>query len=176
MSLSEQGRHRPDDPQRIHTPFRLRERAAKPGQTNSLGARSSEPIGSSPIASPAPKVISELARRTRDLDRRTALLSVAARVAAVVGVAAVVVLLFVITKPASLQSVASSNSAEIAGSTSTAPPRSDVSLEGSKPALAEFQGFLASPPSQPAAPPQTQQVLRQFLQWRNKVDTTETSQ
>jgi hypothetical protein len=120
--------------------------------------------------------MSEPARNTRDLDRRTALLSVASRVAGVVGVATVVVLLFVITRPATLQSVASSNSAEIAGSTSAAPPWSDVSFVGSKPALAEFREFLASPPSQPAAHPQTQQGLRQFLQWRNKVDTTETSQ
>jgi hypothetical protein len=141
----------------------------------SQGARS-EPIGSSRIAPPRPQVMSEPARNTRDLDRRTALLSVASRVAGVVGVATVVVLLFVITKPATLQSVASSNSAEIAGSTSAAPPWSDVSFVGSKPALAEFREFLASPPSQPAAHPQTQQGLRQFLQWRNKVDTTETSQ
>jgi hypothetical protein len=127
-------------------------------------------------ASLAPKAINEPARRTRDLNRRAALLSVAARVAAVAGVVAVVALLFVIMKPASRQSVASSTPSDITGSTTTAPPQSNQGDAGSKPALAEFKALLASPPSQPANHEQSPQLLQRFLQWREKANTTETSQ
>jgi hypothetical protein len=102
--------------------------------------------------------------------------SVAARVAAVAGVVAVVALLFVIMKPASRQSVASSTPSDITGSTSTAPPQSNQGDVGSKPALAEFKALLTSPPSQLAAHEQSQQFLQRFLQWREKASTTETSQ
>jgi hypothetical protein len=104
------------------------------------------------------------------LNRRAALLSVAA------GVAAVVALLFVIMKPASRQSVADSTPSDITGSTSIAPPQSSQGDVGSKPALAEFKALLASPPSQAATHEESQQVLQRFLQWHEKANTTETSQ
>lgn len=176
----------------FYAPLRLRERAAKLGPSLSQEARS-EPIGSSPISPPAslenalwkplaPEVINEPARRA--WERRTAQLSVAAAAA---GVATVVVLLFVLMMPASRQSVASSTSSEITGSTSTAVPQSVQADVGSKPALAEFQAFLSSvppsqpPPSQPptSQPPTSQpatheqQSLQQFLQWRKKANTTD---
>jgi len=110
------------------------------------------------------------------LDRRAALLSVAARVAAVAGVVAVVALLFVIMKPASRQSVAGSTRSDMTGSTSTAPPQSSQADVEWKPALAEFKALLASPPSQPAAHVQSQELLQNFLQWRKKASTTETAQ
>jgi hypothetical protein len=103
----------------------------------------------------------------RDLDR-AALLGVAARVAAVAAVVAVAALLFVIMKPASRESVASSTPSDITGST---PPSNQGDVE-SKPALAE----LKAPPSQPAAHEQSEQLLQRFLQWREKANTTETSQ
>jgi len=109
------------------------------------------------------------------LDRRAALLSVAARFAAVAGVVAVVVLLFVIMKPASRQSVAGSTPSDMTGSTSTAPPQSSQADVERKPALAEFKALLASPPSQPATHEQSQQLLQNFLRWRKKASTTETS-
>jgi hypothetical protein len=116
-----------------------------------------------------PEVINEPARLA--WDRRTAQLGVAAAVA---GVMTVVVLLFVLMMPASRQSVASSTSSEITGSTSTPLPQSVQADVGSKPALAEFQAFLSSvPPSQPATHEQSQQSLRQFLQWRKKANTTD---
>jgi hypothetical protein len=245
-SFSEQDPIDPDDPELDYTPLRLRERLAKLGPSVSQGARS-EPIRSPPILRPArpdPKAIYEPARQPRDLDRRVALSSVAARVAAIAGVVAVVALLFVIMKPAPRQSVAGSTPSDITGSTSTAPPQSsqgDVeskpaprqsvaastpsditgststappqSSQGdveskpaprqsvaastpsditgststapaqpsqgdveSKPALAEFKALLASPPSQPATHEQSQQLLQNFLQWRKKANTTETSQ
>ena len=161
----------PDDPELDYTPLRLSERAAKLGPSVSQGARS-EPIKSSPMSRPAllaPKAINEPARRTRDLDRRAALSSVAARVAAVAGVVAVLALLFVITKPASRQSLASSTPSDTTGST----PQSDRGDVKSKPALAELKAPFASPPSQPATHEQSQQLLQQFLQWRKKADATE---
>src|SRR6202051_3540645 len=210
-SFSEQDPIDPDDPELDYTPLRLRERLAKLGPSVSQGARS-EPIRSPPILRPArpdPKAIYEPARQPRDLDRRAALSSVAARVAAIAGVVAVVALLFVIMKPAPRQSVAGSTPSDITGSTSTAPPQSsqgDVESKPaprqsvaastpsditgststapaqpsqgdveSKPALAEFKALLASPPSQPATHEQSQQLLQNFLQWRKKANTTETS-
>ena len=177
-SFTEQVPLDPDDPELDYRPLRLSERAAKLGPSVSQGARS-EPIRSSPISRPAsldPKATNERARHTRDLDRRAALLSVAARVAAVVGVVAVVALLFVIMKPASRQSVAGSTPSDMTGSTSTAPPQSSQADVEWKPALAEFKALLASPPSQPATHEQSQQLLQNFLQWRKKASTTETSQ
>ena len=177
-SFTEQVPLDPDDPELDYRPLRLSERAAKLGPSVSQGARS-EPIRSSPISRPAslaPKANNERARHTRDLDRRAALLSVAARVAAVAGVVAVVALLFVIMKPASRQSVAGSTPSDMTGSTSTAPPQSSQADVEWKPALAEFKALLASPPSQPATHEQSQQLLQNFLQWRKKASTTETSQ
>lgn len=177
-SFTEQVPLDPDDPELDYRPLRLSERAAKLGPSVSQGARS-EAIRSSPISRPAsldPKATNERARHTRDLDRRAALLSVAARVVAVAGVVAVVALLFVIMKPASRQSVAGSTPSDMTGSTSTAPPQSSQADVEWKPALAEFKALLASPPSQPATHEQSQQLLQNFLQWRKKASTTETSQ
>ena len=177
-SFTEQVPLDPDDPELNYKPLRLSERAAKLGPSVSQGARS-EAIRSSPISRPAsldPKATNERARHTRGLDRRAALLSVSARVAAVVGVVAVVALLFVIMKPASRQSVAGSTPSDMTGSTSTAPPQSSQADVEWKPALAEFKALLASPPSQPATHEQSQQLLQNFLQWRKKTNTTETSQ
>jgi hypothetical protein len=175
--FSEQDPLDPDDPELDYTPLRLSERAAKLGPSVSQEARS-EPIRSSPRPRPAslaPKAINEPPSHTRDLNRRAALYSVAARVAAVAGVVAVVVLLFVIMKPASRQSAADSTSSDTTASTSTAPPQSNQGDVGSKPALAEFEALLASPPSQPATHEQSQQLLQRFLQWREEANTTETS-
>src|SRR5437870_4783357 len=112
-SLSGQDPFNPSDPE-YYVPTRLRERAAKLGPSLSQEARS-EPIRSSPISLPAssdaswkpldPEVINEPTRLARD--RRTTQLSVAAAAA---GVATIVVLLFVIMKPASRQSDAGSTS------------------------------------------------------------------
>ena len=161
-SFNEQDSIDPDDPKLDYTPLRLSERAAKLGPSVSQAARS-EPIRPS-ISRPAslvPKATNEPARRTRDLDR-AALLSVAARVAAVVAGVAVVALLFVIMKPASRQSVAGSTPSDITGST----PASNQGDEESKPALTE----LKAPPSQPTTHEQSQQLLERFLEWREKAN------
>ena len=159
----------PDDPKLDYAPLRLSERAAKLGPSVSQAARS-EPIRSFSMSRPAslvPNATSEPARRARDFDR-AALLSVAGRVAAVAAVVAVAALLFMIMKPASRQSVASSTPSDITGST----PQSHQGDVESKPALAE----LKAPPSQPAAHEQSEQLLQRFLQWREKATATEPSQ
>jgi hypothetical protein len=188
--FSEQDPIDPDDPELDYSPARLSERAAKLGslasqtvrlsqraaklgQSASQGARS-EPIKVVPLSRPAslpPKAINEPARRTRDPDWRAALLGVAARFASAACAIAVVALLFVIMKPASRQSVASSTPSDITGST----PQSNQGNVKSEPAVAELKPPLASPPSEPATHEQSQQLLQRFLQWREKADSTEAS-
>jgi hypothetical protein len=187
-SVSEHEHLNPNDPE-YYAPPRLRERS-KSRLSLSQGARS-EPIRS-PISLPAsldtqlenvvsdalrhplgPEVIHEPAGLAREFNRRAALISFAAAV----GISAVVALLFVIMGPASRQSNAGSTSSEIIRSTRTALPQSRQGDEGSKPALAEFKALLASPPAgQNATHEQSEQLLQQFLQWRQKSNSTETSQ
>lgn len=158
-SLNEQDPLNPNDPT-YYAPRRLRERV------------SSEPIRS-PISHPpslAPEVIDE----PPGPGRRAALFSVAGRFAAVAGFVMIVVLFFVFMLPASRQSDAGLTSSEITGSTRAALPQSGQGDNGSKPALAEFQALLASaPPSKPATHEQSQQLLQQFLQWRQKADSSQ---
>jgi hypothetical protein len=119
-----------------------------------------------------PEVIHEPAGLARESDRRAALISFAAAV----GVSAVVALFLVIMLVAPRQSDAASTSSEIIRSMRTALPQSGQGDDGSKPALAEFQAILASAPaSQPATHEQSDQLLQQFLQWRQKPNSTETS-
>jgi hypothetical protein len=166
--FSEQDSIDPDNPELDYSPRRLSERAAKLGPSVSQRARS-ETVRLSPEAL-APR--HETARRTPDLGRRAALVSVAARFAAVVGAVAVVALLLVIImKPASRQSVASSTPSDTTGST----PQSNQGDGQSKPPLAELEAPLALPPSQPTTHEQSQQLLQRFLQWREKADATESS-
>jgi hypothetical protein len=182
----------PNDPEYYAPPW-LRERA-KLELSLSQEARP-EPITASPISLPAsfdiqlknevsnalwnpldPEVIHQPPGLAREVDRRASLFSVAACLAAAVAVVMVGVLLFVIMKPASRQSVAASTSSDITGSISPPLPQSGQRDVGSKPALAEFQALLASvPPSQPSSHEQSQELLQQFLQWRKKASATETS-
>src|SRR5262249_44291418 len=139
----------------------------KLGPLVSQGA--SEPVKPPPILRPVlvPKAIDEPARRTRNLDRRTALFSVAAAVA---GAVAVATLLFGTMKPASRQSVASPTPSETTGSI----PQLDQGDVKPQPTLAKLKVTL--PPSQPATHEESQQLLQRFLQWREKANMTEASQ
>lgn len=168
--FSEQDPIDPDDPELDYTPLRLSERAAKLGPSVSQGARS-EPIITLRPASLAQRAIDEPAGRARDLERRTALLGVAGRVAAVAGAVVVLAMLFVIMKPASRQSAASSTPSDTTGST----PSSKEEAK-SEAALAELKALPTALPSQPAPRDDSEQLLRRFLQWREKANTTEPSQ
>ena len=186
-SLSEQDPLSPDDPS-SYAPRWLRERAearfsashetipepvrnpsAPPASLKNPVSRALNPL--------AAEVIHEPAELARELDRRAALSSVVVRFVAAACVVTVVALVFFIMLPASRQSDAGSTSSEITGSTKTALPQSGQGDDGLKPALAEFQALLApAPASQPATHEQSRQLLQQFLQWRQKANSTESSQ
>lgn len=119
----------------------------------------------------APEVIDE----PPGLAWRDPLFSVAGRFAADVGVL-MIVGLFVIMLPALRQLNAGSSSSEITGSITTAGTQSGQRDNGSKPALAEFENLLASvPANKPITHEQRPQLVQQFLQWRQKADSTRTS-
>lgn len=129
-----------------------------------------------------PEVIREPPGLAEELDRGTALITVAGRFAAAVGVSAIVALFFVIMVPASRlpDSGGSSGIMKSIKSVLLQPGQRD---EASKPAIAEFQPILASAQNgqaatreQPAAPEQSDQLLQQFMQWRQKPNSSETKQ
>ena len=193
---------RPDQPDptnpndlTYYAPRELRERAKSPALTQEAisepdrsltSYRPSSDVRPVYLRPPsAPGAIHQYGVLERD-QRRTGLFSVAGRFAAVAAFVMVVALLFVVISPALRQSGASSTPSEITGSIKsevtgsieTARPQSNQGQNEAKPALTEFQGFLASAPaSKPAAPPeQSPQLLQQFLQWRQKANSTEKSQ
>jgi hypothetical protein len=123
----------------------------------------------------APEIIHEPDGLVREL-RRGALFGVVGRLAAIAAVlTAVALLVGLLLLPASRPSDAGTTS-EVTGAITSALPQSSQQENGSKPALAAFQGVLAAPASQPSAPKQPQQqLLQQFLQWREKTNSAETS-
>jgi len=189
-SLSEQDHLNPNDPS-YYAPRWLRERS-EPRSSSSQEAISE--AARAPVAPPGPldtqlesavsgalwhpldpEVIHEPAELARELDRRAALMSVATRFAAAIGVSAVVALFFVIMVPASRQSDAGGTTSGVNTQSASvppakvAPPQSAPREDGSKSALAEFQTLLASAQaSQPATHEQSEQLLKQFLQWGQK--------
>lgn len=170
-SVSEQGPLNPNDLE-FYAPRKLRETSKS--RSSLLQGGRSEPI-QFPI-SLDPKVLHEPDELARE-DRRSALFSVAARFAAAVVVVTVVVLIFVIMRSASLQPNPGSTSSDITGSMRAAQSQSGQGDYGSKPALAEFRAMIASTPAtQPATHEQSEQLLQQFLQWRQKANSTEAPQ
>jgi hypothetical protein len=119
-----------------------------------------------------PEVVREPPGLARE-DRRMALITVAGRFAAAVGVAAIVALFFVIMVPASWQpdSAVSSFSGFIQ-SMRTAPPQAQtIQTEAApKSALADFQGILVPPKaaSEPVTREQSDALLQGFVQWGQK--------
>lgn len=131
-----------------------------------------------------PEVIREPPGLAEELDRGSALITVAGRFAAAVGVSAIVALFFVIMVPAS-RLPDSGGSSGIMRSIKSALLQPGQRDETAKSAIAEFQPILATaqnnqPSSQPASPPATRepsdQLLQQFMQWRQKPNSTETTQ
>lgn len=127
-----------------------------------------------------PEVIHEPPGLAEELDRGSALITVAGRFAAAVGVSAIVALFFVIMVPAS-RLPDSGGSSGIMRSIKSALLQPGQRDDAAKSAIAEFQPILASaqngqPASQPASREQSDQLLQQFLQWRQKPNSTETTQ
>ena len=191
-SVSGQSPLDPGDPEYYAPRFRERSEARRPQ------AARLEPV--TPISPPSsldsqlrnagpvslrnplyPEMAREPAGFARETGWRASLFSLAVRFAAAAGVAVVLGLLFLLMAPASRQSDTASTSSEITGSTKTALPQSEPGdLEskpvGSKPALEQFKALLATAPvSQPAPQEQSQPLLQQFMQWRQKDNSTETA-
>lgn len=170
-SVSEQDHLNPRDPL-YYAPRSLRERSV------TRGASPETPFSPVSFDSQLESAVSDALRHPLDpevmhepgLESKKALWTVAARFAAAIGVAALVALFFVVAVPGSRQgdgepstfsSVAQSIKTTLFQSTEVSP----------KPAINEFQALLAStPPSAPAASEQDSQLLKQFMQWREKPD------
>jgi hypothetical protein len=203
-SLSEQDHLNPNDPT-YYAPRWLRERS-EPRSPSSPESRA-EPIRS--VVSPPvsldsqlekavsgalwhplnPEVIHEPAELARELDRRAAVMTMAARFAAAIGIAAVVALFFVIMMPGSRPDAGSTFGANLQSASvqpaSTPPvsvqtkdaPAFGQREDGAKSALAEFQTLLSSAQaSLPAAHEQSDQLLQQFMKWGQKPNATNASQ
>jgi hypothetical protein len=133
-----------------------------------------------------PEVMHEPPGFVRELDRRMAILSVAGRFAAAIGVSAIVALFFVIMVPASRDyarqpdgsGTAVSGMLQSLRTALSQPSQRDDDL---KPALSEFQTILAStpatqttqtvqatPPAQPVSREESETLLQQFVQWQQK--------
>ena len=117
------------------------------------------------------EIISEPAGFFHELDRRIALISVAGRFAAAIGVAAVVALFFVVMIPAARDFAGQTDGAPsgIIQSMKAALNEQPSAGEEAKPGLCELQTILGAPQSQPAmSHAQSETLLQQFMQWREK--------
>ncbi|SRR5712692_7201608 len=121
-----------------------------------------------------PEVMHEPPGFVRELDRRMAILSVAGRFAAAIGVSAIVALFFVIMVPASRDYARQpdGNGTSVSGvlqSLRTALSQPRQKDDDAKPALAEFQTILASPAApQPVTREESDNLLSQFVQWQQQ--------
>jgi hypothetical protein len=120
-----------------------------------------------------PEVMNEPPGFVRELDRRMAILSVAGRFAAAIGVSAIVALFFVIMVPASRDYARQpEGDASVSGflqSVKTALSQPRQKDDDAKPALSEFQAILATPPApQPVSREESESLLQQFVQWQQK--------
>ena len=116
-------------------------------------------------------VISEPAGFFHELDRRIALVSVAGRFAAAIGVSAVVALFFVVLVPASRDHAGQPDGAPsgMIQSMKAALNEQPSGSEDAKPGLCELQTILGAPQSQPVIThAQSETLLQQFMQWREK--------
>jgi hypothetical protein len=125
-----------------------------------------------------PEIIHEPPEFAHELDRRTALINVAGRFAAAVGVSALVALFFAIMVPVSRDfaqrpaSGASSFSGILQSITAYYQPLQKH--DDSKPAASELQTILAPTRTSQAVitHEQSEALLQQFLQWRQKPGST----
>jgi len=125
----------------------------------------------------APEFVPEPAGFLGDLDRRIALISIAGRFAAAIGIAAVVALFFVFLIPASRDYFGQTDGAPsgIIQSMKATLIELPSTSEGTKPALCELQNILGLPQSQPVMThEQSETLLQQFMQWREKPPVAKT--
>jgi hypothetical protein len=125
-----------------------------------------------------PEVIEEPEGLTREL-RRMAVLGVAGRFAAAVGVSALVALFFVVMIPASRSpdglNLSAAGMIEQIKTALASVPSADSA--GAPPAPSELQTLLSSTPhSEPVTREQSEQLLHQFVQWQQKPAQPQASQ
>jgi hypothetical protein len=171
-SVSEQEHLNPRDPL-YYAPRSLRERSA------TRGAGSETAFAPVSFDSQLESAVSDALRHPLDpelmhepdLESKKALWTIAARFAAAIGVAALVALFFVVAVPGSRQGDGEPSTSTFTNVTQSIKNALSQSGEASqKPAINEFQSLLAStPPSAPASE-QDSQLLKQFMQWREKPD------
>jgi hypothetical protein len=172
-SVSEQDHLNPRDPL-YYAPRSLRERSAP------RGASPATPFAPGSFDSQLESAVSDALRHPLDpqlmhepdLESKKALWTIAARFAAAIGVAALVALFFVVAVPGSRQSDGEPSPSALSSVAQSIKTTLFQSGEASpKPAIDEFQALLAStPPSAPAPTEQDSQLLKQFMQWREKPD------
>jgi Sec-independent protein translocase protein TatA len=193
-ALSEQEQVGPQDP--LHyAPRRLRERPetrlppveeAQPDRETSpepadraivssisLDAQLENAVYASLHRSLDPEVVREPPTLPRELGNRSALFGVAGRFAAAIAVSAIIALFFVFMIPASRQPDNGSSFAAAIQSMKSAMSQVRPDEDASRPALSEFRTLLASTEaSQAANREQTEKLLQQFLQWREKANSS----
>jgi hypothetical protein len=122
-----------------------------------------------------PQVLSETRALAREFERRSTLFGISGRVAAAVGISAIIALFFVIMLPAARQPDAPQSFSAAVQSFSTALSQQHPG-DDAKPALAEFQSLLtpgntAQAAEQQPSDQQADKTLQQFLQWRKTTPT-----
>jgi hypothetical protein len=168
-SLSEQEHLNPKDPL-SYAPPRLREKRDAVPVPAVIDSQLEKAVSEALRHPLDPEVINEPEELTREL-RKMAILGVAGRFAAAVGVSALVALFFVVMIPASRSPDGFSlSTAGIIESIKTSLPQS-VAKDEAAPAAApsELQTLLASTPNnEPVTHEQSEQLLQQFMQWQTK--------
>jgi len=193
-SLREQDHLNPNDPS-YYAPRWLRERpesrlppsqetrSGTPPPPGSLDTQLEKAVSEALWHPLDPEVIHEPPGFAREMDQQRALISVAGRFAAAVGVSAMVALFFVIMIPASRDHAQQAEggapaSTGILQSIKTVLYRPGQKDDDLKPALSEFQPILASTRTgQPVIThEQSEALLQQFMQWRQKPGSAEAPQ
>jgi hypothetical protein len=181
-TLSEQDHLNPRDP-RYYAPRWLREKSgshpmkeASPETPFSPASFDSELEGavSNALRHPLDPEIMQEPGYSNELESRKALRSITVRFAAAVGVSALVALFFVVIVPASRQADGeASGPTGIVQSIKTALFQPSEADSAPPPATSEFKTLLSSAQaSAPAPQGQSGQLLKQFMQWRQKPNPT----
>ena len=169
-SMSEQDHLNPRDPL-YYAPRSLRERSATRGASpeTQFAPVSFDSQLESAVSDALRHPLDPEVMHEPDLESKKALWTIAARFAAAIGVAALVALFFVVAVPGSRQSDGETPPSALSSVAQSI--KTTLGEASPKPAINEFQALLAStPPSAPAATEQDSQLLKQFMQWREKPD------
>ena len=133
-----------------------------------------------------PKLLGETRALARELERRNSLFGLTGRLVAAIGVSAIIALFFIVMMPARQRDTAASFQMAVQSFTTALSqqqqppqPQQQPNDDTKKPALAEFQTLLTSDTAQAAEREQSERqsdkLLQQFLQWRQKSAPADTA-